>query len=73
MPEVEIRNLIEGDNGAILISMPGGIRQLLDGKVDPYLLPAGWPQFKPESLLRDRDGGCPRATGKSIHSLDPQA
>jgi signal transduction histidine kinase/ligand-binding sensor domain-containing protein len=57
MPEKEIRNLIEGDKGAILISMPSGIRQLLDGKVEPYLLPGSSPQFKPESLLRDRDGG----------------
>jgi signal transduction histidine kinase/ligand-binding sensor domain-containing protein len=57
MPEAEIRNLSEGDNGAILISMPGGIRQLLDGKVERYLLPASLPQFKQESLLRDRDGG----------------
>jgi signal transduction histidine kinase/ligand-binding sensor domain-containing protein len=52
----EIRNLIEGDNGAILISLSVGIRQLRDGKVEPYPLSANWPPFKPESLLRDREG-----------------
>jgi ligand-binding sensor domain-containing protein len=56
MAETEIRGLIEGDNGAILISMPSGNKQFLDGKVEPYLLPASWPQFRAESLLRDRDG-----------------
>jgi ligand-binding sensor domain-containing protein/signal transduction histidine kinase len=56
MPEREIRGLIEGDQGAILISMPGGIRQLRDGQVEPYPLSANWPPLKPESLLRDREG-----------------
>jgi signal transduction histidine kinase/ligand-binding sensor domain-containing protein len=52
----EIRSLTEGDNGALLLSMPGGIRQFLDGKTGTYPLPATRPQFKPTSLLRDRDG-----------------
>jgi signal transduction histidine kinase/ligand-binding sensor domain-containing protein len=57
MPETEIRNLIEGDHGAILISMPGGIRQFRDGNLEPYVRSTSWPQFNSESLLRDRDGG----------------
>jgi len=55
-PTPEIRSLIEGDNGALLLSMPNGIRQFLDGKTDTYPLPATRMQFKPASLLRDRDG-----------------
>jgi signal transduction histidine kinase/ligand-binding sensor domain-containing protein len=57
MPETEIRFLTKGDNGALLISVPGGIKQFLDGKIKPYWLPTNWPQFKPESLLRDHEGG----------------
>jgi signal transduction histidine kinase/ligand-binding sensor domain-containing protein len=59
MPEGrrDIRSLMESDKGAILVSVPTGIRQFLDGKVEPYAPSASWPQFKPESLLRDRDGG----------------
>jgi len=53
----EFRALIEGDNGALLISMPGGIRQFVDGKAQMYPLPGTRPQFKPKTLLRDRDGG----------------
>src|ERR1700680_2357437 len=36
IPESEIRALIEGDNGALLISMSGGVRQLVDGKAEVY-------------------------------------
>jgi signal transduction histidine kinase/ligand-binding sensor domain-containing protein len=56
-PEPEIRALIEGDNGALIASMPSGIRQLVDGKVEAYSLPGPARQFKPNKLLRDRDGG----------------
>jgi signal transduction histidine kinase/ligand-binding sensor domain-containing protein len=48
---------IEGDNGALLISMRSGIRQLVDGKVEPYPLPGPAQQFTPVRLLRDRNGG----------------
>ena len=57
MPSPEIRALIEGDNGAFLISMPGGIRQFVDGKAEAYPLPSVRPQFSPNRLLRDRNGG----------------
>jgi signal transduction histidine kinase/ligand-binding sensor domain-containing protein len=56
MPEQEVRHLTEGDNGALLISMPGGITQFLDGKTATYPLPGTQLQFKPTRLFRDRDG-----------------
>jgi ligand-binding sensor domain-containing protein len=45
--------LIEGDNGALLVAMPGGIRQLVDGKAEAYPLPGATLQFNPNHLLRD--------------------
>ena len=48
---------IEGDNGALLISMRSGIRHLVDGKAEPYPLPGPARQFTPVRLLRDRNGG----------------
>src|SRR5437867_1672173 len=36
--------------------MGGGISQLVDGKVEPYPLPAAG-QFTPVRLFRDREGG----------------
>jgi hypothetical protein len=41
--------LIEGDNGALLIAMRGGIRQLVDGKAEAYPLPGAGRQFTPDS------------------------
>jgi signal transduction histidine kinase/ligand-binding sensor domain-containing protein len=55
-PARDILALIEGDNGALWIAMRGGIRQLVDGKAEPYPLPAAGP-FNPSRLLRDREGG----------------
>jgi len=55
MPD-RVEGLIEGDNGAVTIAMLTGIRQLMQGKSEPYLL-AGAPRFSPRSFLRDRDGG----------------
>jgi signal transduction histidine kinase/ligand-binding sensor domain-containing protein len=49
--------LVEGDQGALLIAMNGGIRRLVDRKVEAYPLPGVGRQFDPTSLLRDRDGG----------------
>jgi signal transduction histidine kinase/ligand-binding sensor domain-containing protein len=55
-PVPEIQALIEGDNGALWIAMRGGgIRQLVDGKIQAYPLPVG--EFDPLRLLRDREGG----------------
>jgi signal transduction histidine kinase/ligand-binding sensor domain-containing protein len=53
----EINALIENDNGAIWMAMPGGIRQLVDGKVQMYPPPRLERHFRPNHLLRDRDGG----------------
>jgi signal transduction histidine kinase/ligand-binding sensor domain-containing protein len=57
MPDPDVNGLIEGDNGALLISLLGGIRQLVEGKVEAYTLPGIRRQFKPGRFLRDRDGG----------------
>jgi len=57
MPAPEIRALIEGNNGAVLISMTGGIRQLFHGKSEAYSLPGASRPFDPNKLLRDRNGG----------------
>jgi signal transduction histidine kinase/ligand-binding sensor domain-containing protein len=56
-PSAEPRALIGDDDGALLISMPGGIRQLVDGKAESYPLPGIGPKFSPNGLLRDRNGG----------------
>src|SRR5580658_9310962 len=57
MPSPEARALIDGDNGRLLISMPDGIKQLVDGKAEAYPIPGVGPEFSPNRLLRDRDGG----------------
>lgn len=50
--------LVEGEGGNLLIAGPGGLRQLIDGEIKGYSLPAGAPQFnEPGTLLRDRNGG----------------
>jgi signal transduction histidine kinase/ligand-binding sensor domain-containing protein len=53
----EIRSLIDGDNGALMIATNEGMRQFVDGKLEAYPLPGFGRQFSPEGLLRDRDGG----------------
>jgi len=52
-----IGSLIDGDNGALLISTKGGIRQLVKGKVEVYPLTGSRMQSRPQGMLRDRDGG----------------
>jgi len=54
MPE-PVLAVIEPDNGALLIAMPSGIRQLVDGKAKA--LPGVRGQFNPSKMLRDGDGG----------------
>jgi len=56
-PELTPHALIEGDNGAILIALRSGIRQLVNGKTEPYPLPGAERQVDPRALLRDRNGG----------------
>ncbi|HZD47607.1 MAG TPA: two-component regulator propeller domain-containing protein, partial [Silvibacterium sp.] len=57
----EVHALIEGDNGALLIATSSGIRQLMDGKVEPGSLPGAW------HLLRDRDGSLWIAARRFLH------
>ena len=57
VPVVEIRALIEGKDGALLIAMLGGIRRLVDGKTSAYVIPGSGPEARPSTFLRDRDGG----------------
>jgi len=53
----EINALIESDDGALWMAMPGGIRQLVHGKVEAYPPLRSGRQFRPNCLLRDRNGG----------------
>jgi signal transduction histidine kinase/ligand-binding sensor domain-containing protein len=47
----------EGDNGALLVTTRGGVKQLVDGKLTLYPLP-GWIQpFPASAIYYDRDGG----------------
>jgi ligand-binding sensor domain-containing protein/signal transduction histidine kinase len=57
IPDVthRINGLIE-DDGGLLIAQNSGVTRLKNGKAEAYPLPAG-PEFKPRTLLRDRDGG----------------
>ena len=62
----DILGLAEGENGVLLINMKGGLRQLVNGKTEPYPPLAGR-KFPPGKLLRDRDGGLWIATqGQSL-------
>jgi signal transduction histidine kinase/ligand-binding sensor domain-containing protein len=56
MPD-RVRALMEVDNSALLIVMRDGIRQLVDGKAEAYLLPVAGRLLQPTRLLRDRNGG----------------
>ena len=51
------QTLNESDDGRLLIAGQDGIRQLVEGKGIAYPLPGARSGFKPERLLRDRDGG----------------
>jgi signal transduction histidine kinase/ligand-binding sensor domain-containing protein len=56
MPDPEIRDLIEDENGALLIALRSGMKRFVDGAAEAYPLPAAG-RFKPTRLLRDRNGG----------------
>jgi signal transduction histidine kinase/ligand-binding sensor domain-containing protein len=50
--------LYASDHGTLMIATPDGISQLVDEKISSYQLPGTVPRlFKPQRLLRDRDGG----------------
>jgi signal transduction histidine kinase/ligand-binding sensor domain-containing protein len=52
----QIQHLMEGDDGALWISMSGQLGRLVNGKIEPHPLPAGQP-IHLNKMLRDRDGG----------------
>jgi ligand-binding sensor domain-containing protein/two-component sensor histidine kinase len=52
----EIPSLIEGDNGALWLGMHSGIKQFVEGRVQPYPFPTGL-HFYALRMLRDREGG----------------
>ena len=55
--------LAEGDDGALWISTPDGIKRLVDGKTEViYPSPPGLRPFYANHMLRDRDGGLWLAT-----------
>ncbi|SPE39900.1 Histidine kinase [Candidatus Sulfopaludibacter sp. SbA3] len=54
-PLERMRDLIEGDNGALWIATERGLRQLINGKPEPCPLPGGG-QVNPIRLFRDREG-----------------
>ena len=56
-PVISTQSLIEGDNGALLVAIRGGVRQLVDGEAMPYPLPGPEREFQPNKLFRDREGG----------------
>ena len=51
------QTLLESDDGTLLIATRDGISQLVGGKDTAYPLPGAVPRYRPERLLRDRDGG----------------
>ena len=55
-PSHVIYDLIEGEKGALWIAMNGGIRQLVNGKVETSPVAAVGP-YTPYRLLRDREEG----------------
>lgn len=57
MPNPEIRDLNLAEDGQLLISMPPGISQLVDGKAKLYRIAGAPNPLSPNKLLRDRDRG----------------
>ena len=56
VPGTELNDLNAGDQGELFIAMPGGMRQLVDGKSELYPTPGAKP-INANRLLRDHDGG----------------
>ena len=52
-----VRGLLPGDNGTLLMVSYSGIRQLVDGELVEYALPATDLRFRSNGMLRDGDGG----------------
>ena len=57
-PDIESsQGVVEIDNGALLIAMRTGLKQLANEKSVDYRLPVDGLRFQPSRVLRDRDGG----------------
>ena len=56
MPD-RVQAFMDGENGALLIVTYGGIRQLVNGKIEAYPIPPTPAPFAANSIVRDRDGG----------------
>jgi signal transduction histidine kinase/ligand-binding sensor domain-containing protein len=53
-----VQDMVETEDGDLLIPMRGAVKRLADGKLETvYPFPATVRQFQAESLLRDRDSG----------------
>jgi signal transduction histidine kinase/ligand-binding sensor domain-containing protein len=52
-----LQTLIDDPDGGLLVATEDGILQLVDGETIAYRLPGAQSRFKPQRLLRDRDGG----------------
>jgi PAS domain S-box-containing protein len=53
---VSTQNVLESENGVILIAVRAGIKQLVGDKITEFPLPGGL-RFQPLRMIRDRDGG----------------
>jgi signal transduction histidine kinase/ligand-binding sensor domain-containing protein len=49
--------IMEGDDGALVVVMRGGIKRLVKEKLEAYPLPATNLRFAANGIFRDRDGG----------------
>ena len=65
--ELEPRPFAEENDGALLIGTRGGIKRLIDGKIEPYPLPGWEHDFLAHNVLRDRDGGMWIASQGLVH------
>jgi ligand-binding sensor domain-containing protein len=70
LPELDgIQGMADGDDGSLLISTTGGVRQFADGKIPDgkikvaYPYPASMRETRANQLFRDRDGGLWIGTG----------
>jgi signal transduction histidine kinase/ligand-binding sensor domain-containing protein len=55
MPD-RVQALMEGNDGALVVVMYSGIKQLVDGKLIPYPFPPNASPFTPREMFRDRQG-----------------
>ena len=56
-PMSEIHALAEGNDGALLASVRGGMIQIAGARAEAYSIPGAGPGFNPFALLRDHNGG----------------